>query len=69
MDPHPVALARENTTNLIRVGQVKYMRTLTFTGKYTPNNFMHTHTHTHTSPHSLLIALAKVHRLLTALAK
>lgn len=28
MDSHPVALAKENTVNLIRVGQVKDMRTL-----------------------------------------
>lgn len=39
MDSHPVALAGENTTNLIRVGQVKSMRTLS--GRY-----MHTNTHT-----------------------
>lgn len=39
MDSHPVALAKENTANLIRVGQVKYMCTLS--GKYT-----------HRSPHT-----------------
>lgn len=39
-DSHPGALARENTTNLIRVGQVKYM--------HTPTSHMHMHTQTHT---------------------
>lgn len=68
MDSHPVALAEENTTNLIRVGRVKDMCTLsgTVTDKYTPTV---THTHTQKPTHSLLIVLAKMHRLLTALAK